>query len=157
MKEIVFDTDNIGGLHRVIAIPPSLYIIERNYATGEYSLEITDDSQAVSIPVYADATYSFVESHGRDEVGDWWQPTMTGTIPKASKDNAVLIEELERGEWVVLCEDNNGVLRLCGDNQTPLSFATESTTGAAATDINGTTFTFTGKLGHPSPVISEVV
>ncbi|MBR6958418.1 MAG: hypothetical protein IKH73_08235 [Erysipelotrichaceae bacterium] len=57
----------------------------------------------------------------------------------------------------MLCEDNNGTLRLCGDDEIPLTFATDAGTGASTTDINGTTFTFTGKLGHPSPVISEVV
>ena len=157
MKEITFDRDNIGGLHRIIAIPPSLYTMEHDYATGENSLEITDDSQAVAIHVYADGTYLFGETHGRDEVGDWWQPTITGTIPKLCPGNAAIIEELERGQWVVLCEDSNGVLRLCGDSRTPLSFGTDATTGGATTDINGTAFTFTGKLGHTSPFISEVV
>lgn len=156
MKEISFDRDNIGGLHRVIAIPPSNYNLEHNYATGENSLEYSDVN-AVLIPVDADTTYSFVESHGRDEHGDWWQPTITGTIPKQCADNAAIIEQLERGQWVVLCEDNNGTLRLCGDDEIPLTFATDAGTGASTTDINGTTFTFSGKLGHPSPVISEVV
>lgn len=155
MKQLNFDTDNIGGLQKVYALPPGSYSLAKNYVSNAYTLTIADTSQVVEIETFADGTYSFTESHGRDEHGDWWQPTIVGQIPKHSHGNAALIEELERGQWVVLCKDNNGVLRLAGDDQTPLTFATEATTGAVTTDMNGTGFTFTGKLGKPSVVVSS--
>lgn len=153
MRKLKFDTDNIGGLQKVCALPVGSYTLVYNYATKTYSLTLGDTTEAVLLEVYADGTYSFGENHGRDEHGDYWQPSVGGQIPRHSADNADLLETLERGQWVVLCYDNNGVLRLAGDDQTPLTFSTEATSGAQTTDMNGTAFTFTGKLGHPSYVV----
>ena len=153
MKKLTFDTDNLGGLLRVYALPTGSYTLVYNYGTKKYTLTLTSTTDVVAIDVYADGTYSYAESHGRDEHGDWWQPTISGQIPRHSEDNADVMETLERGEWVVLSEDSNGVLHLSGDDDTPLTFSTEATTGAQTTDMNGTAFTFTGKLGHPSYVV----
>ena len=156
MKKLTFDTDNIGGLHVLYAIPPSAFTLGYDYGTRKYTLAVPDATDVVMIETFADGTYTFGESHGRDEHGDWWQPTIAGQIPKQSQANAEVMETLERGQWVVLSKDNNGVLRLAGDMDTPLTFSTEASTGALATDMNATSFTFTGKLGKPSPVIDTV-
>lgn len=154
MKTITFNRDNLGGMIQCIAIPPSAIELTYDYVSHIYELTLTDDTDVVEIPSFADGTFSFTESHGRDEHGDWWQPLVAGRIPRHNPDNAVMIETLERGEWVVLCQDGNGMLRLCGDEQTPLTFSTEATTGEAPTDMNSTAFSFTGKLGHPSRFLS---
>ena len=154
MKELLFDFNCIGGLANIYAIPPSsLSAITIDYETGRRSITLSGTSDVVSIPRYADETFSFSEHHERDEHGDYWEPTIQGVIPKASLDNASLIEELERGEWVVLVQDHNGVVRLCGDKDTPLTFATDAGSGEVYADRNHTTFTITGKLGHPSWVL----
>lgn len=156
MKHLNFDTDNIGGLLGIFAIPSSAFTLTYNYGTRKYTLAVTSAADVVKIETYADGTYAFGETKGRDEHGDWWQPTITGQIPKHAQVNAEVMETLERGQWVVLIEDNNGTLRLAGDADTPLTFDTEATTGALTTDMNATAFTFTGKLGKPSPVIDTV-
>ena len=154
MKEIQFDFENIGGLHHCYCIPATSFAgYSLNYLTKRVVLNSVDPTVVVSIPMYADGTYSFTENHGRDAAGDYWQPTVDGIIPKGSLENASLLEELERGEWVVLAVDSNGSVRVCGDADTPLTFSTNTTTGSAPSALNGISFSFSGKLGHPSYVV----
>ena len=154
MKTLVTTDDRMGGLHIVYAIPPGAYSLSKNYATGKYTISFSNTDGVYALPCLAE-DYAFSEQHERDENGDWWQPTVTGAIPHPDDVNAADIEAMERGEWVVLCEDQNGVRRLCGDDDTPLTFATDATSGMAATDRNQAGFTFTGKLGHPSWVMVD--
>lgn len=154
MQTIKFEFDNIGGIQNVYAIPADVFIgININYSTLLRTLSLTGTDRVVKIPVYADESFSFDEPHGRDEHGDYWQPSLSGIIPAASANNAGLIEQLERGEWIVVHVDQNGVRRISGDEDTPLTFESNATTGRMYTDINGCSFTFTGKLGHPSYLV----
>ena len=151
MKELTFDFRTVGGVTHIYAIPPeTVSAIEADYATECRTLTLASDDEVIAIPCLADETFSFGEQHGRNEHGDYWQPTVVCVVPKASLDNASVIEQLERGEWLVVTLDHNGVTRLCGDLDTQLTCATDATTGMAHTDRNATTLTFTGRLGHPS-------
>lgn len=156
MKTIATTDDRLGGLLTIYAIPVGVFGgIDIDYATGERSITLSSSAEVYAIPCLGGDDYSFSEQHERDENGDWWQPTLQGAIPHPDMANASDIEELERGEWIVLCEDNNGVWRLCGDEYTQLTFATDTTSGAASTDKNQVAFTLTGKLGHPSYVVAS--
>lgn len=151
MIELSLLNDNIGGLLDVYAIPVSaVTAMTVNYATRVRSLTLSSTSGVVHIPVYADESFSFEEPHGRDDSGDYWQPSVSGVIPGTSFANADVLELLERGEWVVVHVDQNGVSRVSGDADTPLTFESTAQTGAAYTDRNGCAFTFSGRLGHPS-------
>ena len=153
MRELQFNTDNLGGVIHCYAIPPSCYALNYDYSSRTYTLLLVDDTDVISIPVYADGTINFAEPHGRDEHGDYWEPSVSGAIPRASLENAALLEELERGEWVVAFIDQNGIARMAGDDDTPLTFATSADTGLQPIDLNRTGFTFSGRLSHPSYVV----
>ena len=154
MRTILVTDDRLGGLHHIHCIPVSVMgEIEIDYATGLHSFTLNSTDGVYDIPCLGGDDYSFGEEHGRDENGDYWQPTVVGIIPHPDLLNAGDIEALERGEWIVLCEDQNGVLRLCGDEDTQLTFSTATTSGTAPTDKNQVVFTLTGKLGHPSYVV----
>ena len=154
MVTLTFEFDNIGGVQNVYAIPAEVFsAITVNYSTMRRALSMVSSTDVVKIPVYADESFSFEEPHGRDDHGDYWQPSISGVIPATSFGNAEIIEKLERGEWVVVHKDQNGVQRVSGDEDTPLTFENTSSTGCMYTDRNGCSFTFTGKLGHPSYLI----
>lgn len=154
MIDLNFDFKTVGGVANIYVIPPSAFGgITTNYATKRHSIQVTSFTPVIRIPRYADETFSFGESHGRDEHGDYWEPIVQGVIPKASLDNADIIETLERGEWIVLTQDHNGAVRVCGDADTPLFFSTDAGSGSAYTDRNQTAFTISGRLGHPSYVL----
>lgn len=155
MKNVTFDFRTVGGVANMYAIPlASLNALTKNYATGLYSMTLSDTSNVIKIERYADETFSFSETHGRDGGGDYWDVSVAGAIPKHSTDNAVVIEQLERGEWLVVTEDQNGSLRVCGDEDTQLTFSSDANTGAGYTERNQTTFTFSGRLAHPSWVLN---
>ena len=158
MKLIKTTTDRMGGLHAVYAIPLSCFgEVERDYATGHYDITLSSTSGVLAFPTDGGEACSFVEKKERDEHGDYWQPVVSGVIPSPGIDNAIDVETLERGEWLVLCEDGLGNIRLCGDAEVPLTFSTETATGTLSADRNQVGYTFTGKLGHPSYIIETTL
>lgn len=156
MKKISFDFENVGGLMECYAIPISSFLrIREDYASNTKVLEVQNRDDIISIPVYMDSSFSFSEQHDLDEGGDFWQPSIEGIIPKDCMDNASDIETLERGSWMLLSKDYNGICRLSGTEDFLLKFTDTKTTGAAATDVNQISFTFTGKQDCPSIILSQ--
>lgn len=135
------------------AIPYSASpLIEKNDITGLHTIQF-DMDDVIKIECYDDETFSFSEVHGRDEHGDYWEVNIKAVTPKACLDNALTIEQLERGEWIVVSKDQNGTLRVSGDERTYLFCSSDATSGTAYVDANHTVLTFSGKLGHPSWLI----
>ncbi len=158
MKRIETTTDRMGGLNAVYAIPLSCFgDIEMDYATGRYTITLSSTDGVLALPTDGGEACSFDEQHDRDDNGDYWQPVVSGVIPSPGVDNAIDIEALERGEWLVLCEDGLGNLRLCGDADVQLTFATETVSGVASSERNQVSYTFTGKLGHPSRILATTL
>ena len=154
MDKIKFDFNNVGGLAEVYAIPPSDVLrIRHDYRRDTDALELTTRDNIIVIPVYGDRSFSFIEQKSTADGGDYWDISIEGIIPKLCRDNAALIERLERGEWLVLSSDNNGTAHLSGSVDIPLQFSSEKSTGDSFTALNGTTFTFSGKQPSPSLVI----
>lgn len=158
MKRIETTTDRMGGLNAVYAIPLSCFgDIEMDYATGRYTITISSTVGVLALPTDGGEACSFKETKERDDNGDYWQPVVSGVIPSPGVDNAIDIEALERGEWLVLCEDGLGNLRLCGDADVQLTFATDAGTGVSSPERNQVSYTFTGKLGHPSRILATTL
>ena len=154
MKKINFDHNNIGGLAEIFAFPPSdLLRVRHDYRSGYDCVELKTRDNIVAIPVYPDRSFVFDEQKSTADGGDYWQVSIEGVIPKLRHDVSVLIEVLERGEWLVLSQDYNGVVHLSGSVEVPLSFACEKTTGDSYTSLNGSSFTFSGSQPAPSVVV----
>lgn len=155
MKTLVFDFDNIGGLGRLFAIPRASFIrIREDYVNGLHYLECRKRELIIDLPMYADDSFSFDENQAFENAGDGYDITISGVIPKLSAADATVIETLERGQWMVLCQDRNGVVRLCGDENVLLKFISKKGTGAAAVDRNGISFTFSCRQSAPSIYIT---
>lgn len=156
MRRITFDYDNVGGLLDVVAYPSSMFSeLKRNYATFISTFQPNDDSQAIAVPMYADGTFQFTEQKEVADNGVYYDTEIAGIIPKLEPVNDVLIEELDRGEWICLIKDNNGQLRLVGTNETPLRFDSGKDTGVTFTSRNNVKFSFKGKCATPSVVLEE--
>lgn len=154
MKEINFDHNNIGGLAEIYAFPPNdLLRVRHDYRSGRHYVEMKTRDNIVSIPVYPDRSFVFDEQKSTADGGDYWQVSIEGVIPKLRYEVSQLIEVLERGEWLVLSQDHNGVVHLSGSVEVPLSFACEKTTGDSYTSLNGSSFTFSGSQPAPSLII----
>lgn len=154
MKEIKIEFDNIGGLAQIYAFPPSdLLRIRHDYRADTDSVELKTRENVVVIPVYADRSFMFDEKKSTAEGGDYWQISIEGVIPKLGREHSTMIERLERGEWLVLSQDHNGIVHLSGSTEVPLSFSAEKTSGDAYTALNGSSFVFEGSQPAPSVVV----
>lgn len=155
MKQIVFDFENMGGVSHLYAIPLASYAgVRMDYAEQKKWLELIRLSDIIEIPVFADGTYSFNENHALGDAGDGYTIEIAGVIPKNQMQNAAVIEQLERGEWLVLSSDMNGSVRLSGNQGVRLKFTTQKSTGSAVTDRNQIAFTFTCTQENPSLFVS---
>lgn len=155
MKQIVFDFENMGGVSHVYAIPPSSYAgMRMDYATGRKHLQLTRTGEVIDIPVFADGTYYFNENQTRSDAGEGYAVEIGGIIPKHQECNAGTVELLERGEWLVLCSDMNGSVRLAGVGGVRLKFTTQKSTGTGAADRNQISFVFACTQENPSVFVS---
>lgn len=154
MVYINFDFNNVGGLAEIYAIPPADVLrIRHDYRRDTYALELKTRDNIIVIPIYGDRSFSFDEQKSTADGGDYWEISIEGVIPKLCQDNSAIIERLERGDWLVLHSDNNGVAHLSGSVDIPLECSSDKTSGDSFTALNGTTLTFSGKQPSPSLVI----
>ena len=157
MKAMHYDFENVGGLLQVIAVPPASFVqIRKDYAAGLNYLELRNREDIVSIPVYANDTYSYNEDKEVNDAGDCWNVSVEGVIPKLSSVNHHLMETLERGLWYVLAVDGNGVVHWCGQEDALMLFNTNKTSGRSVSERNSTSFTFTCIQDEPTSYIENM-
>lgn len=155
MRQITFDFENMGGVSHLYAIPPSSYAgIRMDYLNKQKKLDLTRPEDIIEIPVYADGTFSFNEVHSLSDAGDSYAIEISAVVPKNQVNNAALIEELERGEWFLLCSDMNGTIRLSGDQNVQLKCTTQKSTGMAVADRNQIALTFVCTQENPAVFVS---
>ena len=119
MKAMHYDFENVGGLLQVIAVPPASFVqIRKDYASGLNYLELRNREDIVSIPVYANDTYSYNEDKEVNDAGDCWNVSIEGVIPKLSPANHQLMEMLERGLWYVRAGGRTHAVRHKQDKRT---------------------------------------
>lgn len=151
MTEIIFDFENVGGLRECYAIAVSAFRGTRtDLVTNLHQLNnIIRKDDVIAIPMYADDTFSFSEDDDEKDGNKIWIPHIEGIIPKAGL-NQQTMERLSRGEWIVLSEDNNGIVRLSGTAEIPLRCKVGDSTGTAYVERNGSLFVFEAKEMQPS-------
>ena len=154
MRKIDFKCDNLGGLAEVYAIPLSSYLrIREDYTRNTKVLEVTNRDDIIAIPIIDDDTFSFSEIHKRDEGGDYFDIAIEGVIPGSAIDDDHIIETLQRGEWMVLTQDQNGVVRLSGNEDVLMSFEDTDTTGAQKRGKNQIQFKFACRSAEKSVIL----
>lgn len=157
MVTIDFDFENVGGLNQCYAIPAAAFKGTRvNLINNTHQLKtMLSNTEIIAIPMYADDTFSFTEEDEEEDGNKFWNPVIEGIIPKFGLNNDT-IEKLARGEWIVLHEDNNGVVRLSGTEEIPLRCTTLPATGRAFADRSETVFRFTASEQQPSVIMESL-
>lgn len=154
MKRIDFDFENMGGLAELYAIPPSDVLrLRHDYLYDIDNVELVTRQNIVAVPVYGNRSFSFSEQSGIADGGRYWDVSIEGVIPKIQNGSSHIIEKLERGTWLVLSMDHNGIVHLSGSVEVPLVFSAYKSTGDACSSLNGSTFSFTGRQPKPSVII----
>lgn len=156
MKNFNINDDNIGGLLRMYAIPvSSLLRIRKDYISNLLTLEVQDRDSIIAISIMDNQTFGYTSEHDLDEGGDFWDPAINGIIPGGRQSNEEIIEELERGEWLVMIEDQMGFAWLCGTKDTPMKFTTSESSGTSYSDRNQISFEFKCRQDHPPLILAN--
>ena len=156
MKILIFDFDNLHGIANMYAIPVACVTkCVRNPMTGDVILTLTNSDDVIEIPIYQGDSFKTEEVHQLADGGDCWDVKVSGIIPKRCALNETVIQKLERGEWMVLAQDANGVIVMYGSTEVPLKF-THSRSSGSSGELNGSAFVFSAKESAPSMVLSEL-
>ena len=93
---------NVGGLLQVIAVPPASFVqIRKDYAAGLNYLELRNREDIVSIPVYANDTYSYNEDKEVNDAGG-----LLECVGRRGDSKTFLSESSfngDAGAWLVVC------------------------------------------------------
>ena len=153
MKTIEFDYNNRPGISRIYAIPVTSFLrIRKDYKKQTDFLEVKNRDEIIEIPVHT-GTFLFTESQTTEEAGETFNVAIDGCIPKLSMLNDAIVRKLERGEWLILHQDNNGTIHLSGSVDDPLNFHSSKSTGSGAEAVNGNAFKFSGITPDSSLII----
>ena len=153
MKTIQFDYDNRPGISRLYAIPVASFLrIRKDYKKQTDFLEVKNRDAIIDIPVHTN-TFIFNETQALNEPGETFNVAIDGCMPKLSLINDDTIRILERGEWLVLNQDNNGTIHLSGTVDDPLNFISNKTSGSGSDQTNGNAFQFMGVTPDSSLII----
>lgn len=156
MKILVFDFDNLHGISNMYAVPvASVSKCEQNLMTGDVILRLNNSDDVVEIPIYQGDSFKTEEVHQLADGGDCWDVKISGIIPKRCALNENVIQTLERGEWMVITQDANGVIVLYGSTDVPLKF-THSRSSGSSGELNGSGFSFSARESAPSMVLSNL-
>jgi len=141
MKVLNFDFDgNLGGLSRMFAIPVSSYKrVRRDHTTNYNYLEVINPDNIIDI-YFTDDTENFTE----DFENGAYKVNVSGINPKSNKINQEQLTRLQSEVyWFILFQDNNGFVRLAGNEENQPAFSSSETTGQI-TSRNQIAFSFSG-------------
>lgn len=138
MKTINKQTENMGGVLRLWAIPGSDITVAGNVVT------IVSDTNMVNIYVREDSA-TFTEDISKSFAGTIYKVDLSSVVACDNSDTLKLINEMERRcKYLVIYQDGNGNYKLAGTVKTPLRFTAKATTGLGAAALNHYAISFSG-------------
>lgn len=126
--------DNVGGLYRIFVCP-----VGNLTDTGQ----VTDKAKLIPV-VFTEGTGERKCTRKSDKTGVYYDLVVTCIVPRSEKGEQ--LAESFPVEFVLVTIDNNGVTRLDGSADEPISVETESETGEDFKDLNAVTLKFTRRL-----------
>jgi hypothetical protein len=138
MKTINKQTENMGGVLRLWAIPPSDVSVTGNQVT------ILTDANMVDIYTREDSA-SFSEELTRSFAGTAYNIELSAIVPCDTAETVKQISDMERRcKYLVIFMDGNGNYKLAGTKPVPLRFSAKATTGSDTAGLNHYSISFTG-------------
>jgi hypothetical protein len=137
MKTINKQSENMGGVIKLWAIPPADYSITGKIVT------ITSDTNLIGIYIQEDSG-SFTE----DPIeGSAFKTEIAGVVPCDNETSLAVIRDLERiRKFNVIYLDGNGKFKLAGNKNVPLRFSAKHATGASTASLNHYAISFLAKV-----------
>jgi hypothetical protein len=136
MKTISKQSDNMGGVIRMWAVPPGDITVSGKTVT------IVSDANMIDIYIKED-TGTFSED--LQEADKVYKVKLEGLVPCDNETSRGLISEMERIlKYVVIYIDGNGNYKLAGTVDVPLRVLVKATTGLGAAALNHYAVSFSG-------------
>ncbi len=149
MKSFTKPHDNLGGVLKVWAIPPSVVSVSGN------TLSFTSTIDIVEMYATAETLNANVKTK-RSGAGVSFDIEISGSMPRPSLTDQGNINFLMQRRWMVLIEDGNNEFIFYGVPQTErLKFDTEQDTGKTTADKNSLNFRFSGTTTRNSLIVSN--
>lgn len=144
--------DNLGGVQPFKFIPVDDIASMVEPINSKVLEPVTLKALARWFNCYAtEGTIKYNEEKQQSPHGDYYKAKLTAFIPK---DRAEVIEQLKQMNnklFVIDYTDNNGLRKLVGTIDNPLSFSDTIDTGDNASKRNGYTIEFSGELLKKAP------
>jgi len=116
MKTINKQSENMGGVLRIWAVPPSDISISGNQVT------ILSDANIVDIYTQEDSA-SFTEEMSKSFAGTSYKVELLAIVPCDTPETLKLISDMERRcKYLVIYMDGNGNYKLAGTKPVPSVF-----------------------------------
>lgn len=138
MKQFNKPTDNMGGLLKIWAVPPT----EITIGTNSVSFSTQDNI----VEMYCSpGSMSFTEKQTEGKPGTSYKTELAAFIPKDTPEAQVIINDMNSRKWVVIYLDQNEQFKVAGTVAIPLRVSFDLSTGADTPDRNGHTVSFYGE------------
>ena len=138
MKSINKQPENMGGVLRIWAVPPS------DISVSGKRLTFLSDANIVDIYIQEDSA-SFSEDMSKSFAGTVYKVELSAIVPCDTSETLKQITEMERrSRYLVIYIDGNDNYKLAGTKQVPLRFSAKATTGSGTSGLNHFSISFTG-------------
>lgn len=138
MKTINKQSENMGGVLRLWAVPQSDISVSGNQVT------ILSDANMVDIYSTEDSA-SFSEEMTKSFAGTAYKVELSAIVPCDTSETIKQISDMERrNKYLVIYIDGNGNYKLAGTTKVPLRFSAKATTGSGTSGLNHYSISFSG-------------
>jgi hypothetical protein len=149
----VYTTDctNIAGLAaiRVIPVDNVVSIPNAQFGIVEEAIVLADENNYMDITFEQD-TADFSEDGQDSKQGEFFKTKLELFVAGMKPESDYNLGLLYRGEFVVICTDNNGRVRICGSQDYPMSFTHKKGTSKKVGGSAGYNLTFMSEAPHQS-------
>jgi len=135
MKSMSKPSDNLGGLNKIWAVPPSDIIVSR------FSAEIISSENIIELYCTPE-TMQFTEDNETVHGSVSYDTEITAVIPKDCQENASLIDHLSGKKWIVIFQNENEQFKVSGTNDIPHRYGGKFDSGKAISDRSGHEISF---------------
>lgn len=148
MKQLNKPSDNMGGLLKIWAVPPS------DITIGINSVSFSTEDNIVEM-YCSPGSMSFTEKESSGKPGTSYKTELNAFIPKDSEEALVIITGMTGRKWVAIYLDQNEQYKCAGTAGVPLRVAFDLNTGSDTPERNGHTVSFYGTQVSKAIFISD--
>lgn len=148
MKQLKRVGDNLGGVLRMWAIPPSVISVLGKTVT------ISDNTNVYEL-VCSETSKKLDQQPEKTSAGTAYNNVVAGFLSKQGDDLIQALNYMDNRKWVVLVIDGNELPLLVGTATTPLHFEGTLVTGSDTPDRAGLEFRFYGKTTSRAVVVDN--